>query len=269
MCAEMRYVKLKIGVIYKDRPQLLAGRLPPAWTGGLSSSRRTHPSRSGRAALDFSRLFPQDESGKIASAAGFPSLKRLAISNPGQIRVMSGRGAMGAGGHAPDEHDFRGAFWSVFRGRAGLRENASTQSKSDDLETFLEAFIGMVESAWTAAERHPAMNLLLDKIRERFGTEECILYLGNESGHGLQRAYETGNIRDIDLFEHQANSSIIERVLKTGSPFLENDYWFQISPAAHRESHTLVLSMPLSQRGGTIRVIELLNKSAAPSRRMM
>ena len=58
------------------------------------------------------------------------------------------------------------------------------------------------------------MSLLINKILFHVQAEECILYLFGEGGGTLQRAYSTGNIKDIDLFEQRANSSIVEKVLK-------------------------------------------------------
>ncbi len=262
---------VKIGVIYNSKPpQFLAE--PPSGDADwqfefIAADSILHTPVARR--LDFLAVFfPQDECGKIRDHAAriFPSAQVVGYiesgADPRDERLEKRDGGLVA--TLPMSMTFaRRIFGQFSEVHAGRQEHASSPSKSDDLETFLEAFIGMVESAWTAAERHPAMNLLLDKIRERFGAEECILYLGNESGQGLQRAYETGNIKDIDLFEHQANSSIVERVLKTGSPFLENDYWFQIRAPLVTEGKIIrsILSTPLSQRGDTIGVIELLNKS--------
>ena len=36
----------------------------------------------------------------------------------------------------------------------------------------------------------------------------------------------TGNIRDIDFFEHQSNSNIVDHVLKGGAAYLDNQSQF-------------------------------------------
>jgi diguanylate cyclase (GGDEF)-like protein len=93
--------------------------------------------------------------------------------------------------------------------------------------------------------------------------EECLIYLANEAGGALERAYGTGNIHDVDLFEHQANSTILDHVQHTGAPYVDNDYRFEIKIPFSAESHFIrnILCLPLIHRGEKVGVIEMLNKN--------
>ncbi len=142
------------------------------------------------------------------------------------------------------------------------QDQALIRNRADDVRTFFEAFVGMVESSANVSDRVPAMNLLLNKIISRLHAEECLIYLCNDAGVPLQRAYCTGNIRDIDLFEHQANSNIVDQVLKGGVAHLDNALNFEMKVPFSSESSFIrsILCLPLIHRGQNIGVIEVLNK---------
>jgi diguanylate cyclase (GGDEF)-like protein len=145
----------------------------------------------------------------------------------------------------------------------GRKEQELIHGRADDLRTFFDAFVNMVESSGSVTDRMPAMNLLLHKIITRLRSEECLVYLCNQEGVTLQRAYGTGNIRDLDLFEHQANSNIVDHVLKSGAPYIDNEYRFEIKTPFSAESSYIrsILCLPLIHRGQKIGVIEALNKT--------
>jgi diguanylate cyclase (GGDEF)-like protein len=106
------------------------------------------------------------------------------------------------------------------------------------------------------------MGLLINRILSYIKAEECMLYLFGEESATLQRAFSTGNIQDIELFEQRANSAIVEKVLKTGSPYINNNYSFELRVPYSKESVFIksVLCYPLQRRGEKIGVIELINK---------
>ncbi len=147
--------------------------------------------------------------------------------------------------------------------RAGRAEHSLLRSRADDLDTFFEAFVNTIDSSGAGTDRKPAIGLLLNTILGRLRAEEALIYLCNDSGLALQRAYSSGNINDIDLFEHQANSAIVDRVLTTGSPFVDNDYRFEIKAPFSPDSSFIqsILCLPLAHAGRKIGVIEILNKS--------
>jgi diguanylate cyclase (GGDEF)-like protein len=78
----------------------------------------------------------------------------------------------------------------------------------------------------------------------------------------LQRAYETSNIKDLDLFEHQANSAVVDQVLRSGTPYLNNDCGLEIKIPFSKDCLNVrsILCLPLVVRGQKIGAIELLNK---------
>jgi len=145
---------------------------------------------------------------------------------------------------------------------ANRREQAQMRGQSDDLRMFFEAFIKTVESSGDIVDRVPAINRLVGKIIGRVRAEEGLIYLCDEAGMVLQRAYETSNIKDIDLFEHQANSGLVDQVLRTGKPYLDNDCRYEIKIPFSNDYLIVrsILCLPLVNRGQKIGVIELLNK---------
>jgi len=107
------------------------------------------------------------------------------------------------------------------------------------------------------------MSLLINKILFHIQAEECILYLFGEGGGTLQRSFCTGNIQDLDLFEQRANSSIVENVLRSGTPYVNNSYSFELRVPFSKESVFIrsILCYPLVRKGEKIGVIELINKA--------
>jgi diguanylate cyclase (GGDEF)-like protein len=142
------------------------------------------------------------------------------------------------------------------------RELALVQRRADDVQEFFEAFVDTIESSTDTADRKIGMSLLLDKIMARIKAEECVLYLFGEGSTNLQRAYSTGNIKDFDLFEHHANSSIVTKVLTAGTPYLNNHYSFELKVPFSKDSVFIrsVICYPLQIRGEKIGAIELVNK---------
>jgi len=148
--------------------------------------------------------------------------------------------------------------------RAHRREIALMQQRADRVQDFFDAFVNTMESSANISDRKMGMSLLINKILSHVQAEECILYLFGEESATLQRSYCTGNIKDIDLFEQRANSTIVEKVLRTGTPYINNNYCFEIKVPFSKESVFIrsILCYPLQRRGEKIGVIELINKSS-------
>jgi diguanylate cyclase (GGDEF)-like protein len=146
--------------------------------------------------------------------------------------------------------------------KAHRRELAQVQRRADDVQDFFDAFVNTVESSSNSADRKLGMSLLINRILAHVQAEECVLYLFGETGATLQRAYSTGNIKDIDLFEQHANGSIVEKVLSCGTPYLNNNYSFELRVPFSKEGVFIrsILCYPLVRRGEKIGVIELINK---------
>lgn len=147
---------------------------------------------------------------------------------------------------------------------ANREQQAWIHGRADDLQTFFDAFVSMVESSGTEADRAPAMNLLLGKILARLHAEECLIYLSDTADAPLHRAYGTSNIRDLDIFEAQANADILAHVMTSGAPLLDNGIRFEIKVpfgGAGGSIHS-VLCLPLLYRNQIIGAVEVLNKSA-------
>jgi diguanylate cyclase (GGDEF)-like protein len=147
--------------------------------------------------------------------------------------------------------------------KANRRELAVLRHRSDDMEEFFEAFVNVVESCWRASDRRLGMSILLNKLLRRVHADECLVYLFDDGRAALQRAYGTANIKDIDLFDYQANSSIVERVFSSGSPYINNSYSFELKVPFGQESVFIrsILCLPIQRRGERIGVIELINKA--------
>jgi diguanylate cyclase (GGDEF)-like protein len=260
---------LKIGVIYKSQhPQVLSEGTPQemwqfeffaedAILGTPVSPRADflavffpHDEFSG--SMDYlSRIFP------AAEIIGYLTSSASKVEDP--IRSQDGTTVVKLPMSLPLAHFLLDSFAAIHVNR---QERALIHSRVDDLRTFFEAFVSMVESSGTVSDRVPAMNLLLNKIISRLRAEECLIYLCNEAGVPLQRAYCTGNIHDIDLFEHQANSNIVDQVLKGGAAYLDNSLNFEMKVPFSTESSFIrsILCLPLIHRGQNIGVIEVLNK---------
>jgi diguanylate cyclase (GGDEF)-like protein len=136
------------------------------------------------------------------------------------------------------------------------------RGRSDQLKEFFEAFVAVVESSWDINERKLGVNLLINKILTHLDAEECVIYLYGDGGSALQRSYCTGNIRDIDLFDFHVNNSIIENVVKNGTPYINNNYSFELKVPFSKENVLInsILCYPLQRRGERIGAIELINK---------
>lgn len=147
--------------------------------------------------------------------------------------------------------------------RAQAREVARLQRRADETYDFFEAFVSAVDSSSTVADRRLGMNVLINRILAGVKAEECLVYLFGEEGV-LQRAYSTDNIRDIDLFEQRANSAVIERVLSSGTPYVNNSYSFELRSPFSRDSRriTSILCYPLVRRGERLGIVEILNKKS-------
>jgi diguanylate cyclase (GGDEF)-like protein len=142
------------------------------------------------------------------------------------------------------------------------REMALVRRHADVVQEFFEAFVATVESSSEKTDRKLGINLLVNKLLSNIQAEECVLYLFGEGNGTLQRAYSTGNIKDLEVFEHHANSSIIEKVLQSGKPYRNNHYSFELKVPFSKDSVFIrsILCFPLHFRGEKIGVIELLNK---------
>jgi diguanylate cyclase (GGDEF)-like protein len=137
------------------------------------------------------------------------------------------------------------------------------QRRADEIQDFFEAFVNTVESSSNITDRKLGMSLLINKILSHVQAEECILYLFGEGSATLHRAYSTGNIKDFDLFEQHANSAIVEKTLRSGTPYLNNNYSFELRVPFSKESVFIrsILCYPLMRRGERIGIIELINKA--------
>lgn len=146
--------------------------------------------------------------------------------------------------------------------KTGHRELSLLNGRAERLREIFESFIAVVESSWDATERKLGVNLLINKVLTHLQAEECVIYLFGEGGVGLQRAYCTGNIKDIDLFDFHANSSIVESVVKSGAPYVNNSYSFDLKVPFSKDNMLIdsILCYPLQRRGERIGVIEVINK---------
>jgi diguanylate cyclase (GGDEF)-like protein len=147
--------------------------------------------------------------------------------------------------------------------KSSQKELSLVRHRADELREFFDAFVNTVESSWSINDRKLGMCLLINRVLTHLRAEECLLYLFSEGGNTLQRTYSTGNIKDIDLFDYHANSSIVENVLSTGSPYINNNFSFEIKVPFSKESVHIrsILCYPLQRRGEKIGVIEVLNKN--------
>jgi diguanylate cyclase (GGDEF)-like protein len=150
---------------------------------------------------------------------------------------------------------------SLSMARASRRELTRAHQREDEIRHFFNAFVTTVESTSDSPDRKPGMSFLIEKILYKIKAEECILYRSGPPGTPPQRVYSTGNIKDIDAFERCANNSIVDNVLNSGDPYINNACSFEIHvPFSARNLFIRsVLCYPLSCRGEKIGVIEFLN----------
>jgi diguanylate cyclase (GGDEF)-like protein len=201
----------------------------------------------------LARIFP------AAEIIGYPAVGP--VSPDELVRVQDGVTVVKLPMSVPLAHFL---FDSLGLIRDGRRERALIYGRVDDLSTFFDAFVSIVESSGSISDRAPAMIHLLHRVISRLRAEEAVIYLCNEEGVPLQRAYSTGNMRDIDLFEHKANSSIVDKVLTDGTAFVDNNLNFEMQvPFSTVSSYVRsILCLPLIYRGQKIGVIEVLNKNS-------
>jgi len=143
------------------------------------------------------------------------------------------------------------------------RQISLVRRHSEMVHDFFEAFVSTVDSSSDTTDRSLGMSLLANKLLSNIRAEDCILYLFGDEAGILQRSYCTGNIKDLELFEHHANSSIIEKVMQSGKPYLNNHYSFELKVPFSKDSVFIrsILCYPLEYRGEKIGVIELINKA--------
>jgi diguanylate cyclase (GGDEF)-like protein len=141
-------------------------------------------------------------------------------------------------------------------------EAIQAQRCLEGTQEFFNAFVDTIESSCDSSDHNHGISLFINKILTHIQADECLLYLSGGSGPTLQRAYSTGNIQDIDVFEQYANSSIVEKVLGSGAPYVNNDYSFELKAPFGKESVFIrsILCYPFMRSGERIGVIELLNK---------
>lgn len=262
---------LKIGVVYRDQtPQIFSDLAPEASPWPLEYFHEkamlgTPVAPHG----DFLAVFfsCDDDKHEIAQqlANVFPGAEIIGFRNRGRspledfmktddgLLVVQLPMAFSLARH------LLGSFAEV---RLSRREQALTRGRAEEQGEFFNSVINLVESSWTDNDRKLAINLLIRKVLARLRAEECLIYLYNEGGSALQRAYLTGNIKDIDLFDFQANSSIVESVIKSGSPYVSNNYSFELKVPFSKDSVFIrsILCFPLERRNEKIGVIEVLNK---------
>ena len=145
------------------------------------------------------------------------------------------------------------------------RELSTLRRRSEVVESFFEACIHLIESTWSSGNRKLGMGFLINKLLAQMRAEECTVYLHNEEGTMLQRAFAAGNIRDIDLFDYHANLQLVESVLSSDTPYVNNSYGFEWKVPFSKEKVQVrsVLCIPLEAPGEKIGVLELLNKTDA------
>ena len=162
---------------------------------------------------------------------------------------------------APFARNLLGTFTSA---RYSGDELASLKARLSETQELFDAFVSVVEGTYSGSDRKLEITLLIDAIRARVDAEECMIYFTEPEEDALQRAYCTGWIRDIDLFEYHANNSIVEGVLNSGELYLDNKHAFEIKVPFSKESLFIrsILCVPLQSRSETIGVIELLNKNS-------
>jgi diguanylate cyclase (GGDEF)-like protein len=261
----------KIGILYQDRPPHLFHEAIPE---GLSWRFEFMPesavlSGSTMPAKDFLAVF-------FSIPSDTPEIERY-LSNlyPGaeivgyQISDRAPAGSLAKNDEGllvvqfPMPFDLARFLLESFAiAKAQRRELVRMQQRVDDMHDFFDAFVNTVESSSNIEDRKLGMSLLINRILSHVRAEECILYLFGGESAALQRVYCTGNIKDIDLFEQHANCSIVEKVLNSGAPYLNNNYSFELRVPFSKESVYIrsILCCPLERRGEKIGVIELINK---------
>jgi diguanylate cyclase (GGDEF)-like protein len=262
----------KIGVIYRDRPPQLFLDAAPAGAPWAFESFQESAILNGPLvpARDYLAVF-------FSVDNDVPEIQRhIANMFPGaQMVGYRNSGKYPAGTLSKSEDGLlvvqlpmpSSLGWHLMEDFASLKTHKNellvVQRRADKIQDFFEAFVNTVESSSNITDRRLGMSLLINKILSHVQAEECVLYLFAEGNAMLQRAYTTGNIKDFDLFEQHANSAIVEKTLKNGAPYLNNNYSFELRVPFSKESVFIrsVLCYPLVRRGERIGVIELINKA--------
>ncbi len=263
---------LKIGIVYRDRAPQLTLEVPPEdlpcavelFQESAVLSGPIIPSRNYLAVF-----FPfENEASEIQRHLSnlFPGAEIVGYRNS-EIS-LNGNISKGEGGLLVVQlpmpfYLFRHVLEGFHSDRAQRMELIRLQRRADDIQDFFTAFVNTVDSSSNISDRKLGMSLLINKILLHIQAEECSLYLFSEGGATLQRCYSTGNIKDIDLFDQHANSSIVEKVWSSGTAYVNNNYSFELRVPFSKDSVFIksVLCYPLVRKGEKIGVIELLNKS--------
>jgi diguanylate cyclase (GGDEF)-like protein len=260
----------KIGVIYREqKPEVFSPR-PPEESAWDFIYLEEFSLLGGPAALrsDFLAVFfPNDSSPGMRDSLAriFPSAEIIGYLNSDSLAAegpIHSRDGVTVVRFPMGQPLARFLFDGIASNRACRKAQELIHGRVDDLRALFDAFVSMVESSGSAGDRAPAMNLLLHKILSRLHAEECIIYLCEAADGPLRRAYCTGNMRDLDLFESHADNRIVGRVLKGGSAFLDNRVNFEVrDPFTDGISRVRsLLCVPLLYRDQRIGVIEALNK---------
>ena len=262
----------KVGIIYRDRPpQLFLDAAPEAMPWKFVPFQESAILNSPLVPeKDFLAVFfsPDSETPELQRhiANLFPGAGKIGYRNSGKYPP---------GALTKNEDDLlvvqlpmtsnlgRHLLQDCAATRAQRHELQLVQKRADEIQDFFEAFVNTVESSSNITDRKLGMSLLISKILSHVKAEECILYLFGEGSATLQRAYSTGNIKDFELFEQHANSAIVERALRSGTPYLNNNYSFELRVPFSKESVFIrsILCYPLMRRGERVGVVELINKA--------
>ncbi len=263
---------IKIGVLYsKTAPRLFddrqAGDAP--WQIEFFD-REALLASPASPRQDFLAILYPDEP---ASAAVPPHLKSLF---PGAEQISYRINAGRPGAHTPDRKDggLRVSLplpyalaslmvETLLLGRSHQSELTGLRTMAERMDDFFEALVSAVECSWNASDRRLGMNLLLHRILVHVPAQECLIYLTCEEGSGLRRAYGSDNISEPGLFETEANASIIEGVMRSGVPHINNACRLEFCSESGDDTLQVrsILCFPLELRGERIGVMELINKA--------
>ncbi|NWG12159.1 MAG: GGDEF domain-containing protein [Acidobacteria bacterium] len=263
---------IKIGVLYnKAVPQLFddrqAGEAP--WQIEFFD-REALLAGSAAPRPDFlAVLYPDDP----ASATVSSDVGRLF---PGAERILYGTNARRASGDRPDPGDgslrvclpipyalARLMIETLVLGRSQQSELSGLRTTAERMDDFFEALVAAVECSWSVSDRRLGMNILIHRVLVHVPAQECLIFLAGEDGGGLRRVYGGDNIKDPMVFESEANTSIIQGVMKSGAPYINNSCALEFGSGSGGETLLIrsILCFPLELRGERIGVVELVNKA--------
>ncbi len=263
---------IKIGVLYsKSAPRLFddrhAGDAPwqieffdrEALLAGPATPRR-----------DFLAILCPDEAGNAALsphvASLFPGAERVSYrTNAGRDRAQ-----------VPDTKDSslqvslpvpyalaKLMVDTLLLGRSHQSELAGLRTMAERMDDFFEALVAAVECSWNASDRRLGMNLLLHRVLVHVPAQECLIYLSCEEGSGVRRVYGSDNVKEPELLETEANTTIIEGVMKSGVPYISNACAIEFGSGSGDGTLLIrsILCFPLELRGERIGVLELVNRT--------